>query len=261
MRRPLYSAACLAVLLAGCRTAQPPRPAAASHPAARAAEAPQTTVTPSGRTITIRQSDELDEYEDPVAPAARVARAAESDIFAGTARKTAKTTLVSGTAEEFDSVQALWSSLEPDEDMIHRDPPISHASTSRRVREERRRVSVVALLCAASREDDNDYHAILCDDPHATAPDERYCLNVEVSGLPRSGAYVARLTAARQQFSDILGGNLPGSRYAFYEPPIPVLVTGSLFYDIDHRPGAVGPSALRPDTAWEIHPVETIAER
>lgn len=46
-----------------------------------------------------------------------------------------------------------------------------------------------------------------------------------------------------------------------YEPPIPVLVTGPLVYDIEHRPGAVGPASVRPDTSWEIRPVESIAER
>ena len=36
------------------------------------------------------------------------------------------------------------------------------------------------------------------------------------------------------------------------------VVCGSLFYDISHSPGTVGPQGLRPGTAWEIHPVTSI---
>jgi len=144
--------------------------------------------------------------------------------------------------------------------MIERDPPVSRSAKSRRVAEEKRNVQVDGGLCAASREDDNDFHLIVCDDPDVPE-DERYCLNVEVSGLPASGAYRARLVAAREQFVGLVGGNPPGSKYRFYEPCIPVRIRGPLFYDISHPPGAVGPSKLRPDTAWEIHPVESIAER
>jgi hypothetical protein len=36
-------------------------------------------------------------------------------------------------------------------------------------------------------------------------------------------------------------------------------VTGSLFFDVDHPAGAVGPQGHRPQTAWEIHPISSIA--
>ena len=34
-----------------------------------------------------------------------------------------------------------------------------------------------------------------------------------------------------------------------------VLFLPLLIYDIDHAPGVVGPSGMRPRTSWEIHPV------
>jgi hypothetical protein len=37
-----------------------------------------------------------------------------------------------------------------------------------------------------------------------------------------------------------------------------VKVTGSLFFDVDHKAGSVGPTGMRPKTAWEIHPVSDI---
>jgi hypothetical protein len=37
-----------------------------------------------------------------------------------------------------------------------------------------------------------------------------------------------------------------------------VTVEGSLFYDVDHAPGAVGPRDMKPTTAWEIHPITQI---
>jgi hypothetical protein len=36
-------------------------------------------------------------------------------------------------------------------------------------------------------------------------------------------------------------------------------VTGSLFFDMDHLAGVVGTGEFKPQTAWEIHPVTSIA--
>jgi hypothetical protein len=54
----------------------------------------------------------------------------------------------------------------------------------------------------------------------------------------------------------MLKNELPnGSSYRKYNHPIPVIVEGSLFFDIDHVAGVVGPQGMRPTTAWEIHPI------
>jgi hypothetical protein len=59
------------------------------------------------------------------------------------------------------------------------------------------------------------------------------------------------LAKVRQDFADWMNknGTVPGVSYTKFDPPIPVTVSGSLFYDIDHRPGAVGPSDSKPETA------------
>jgi hypothetical protein len=82
-------------------------------------------------------------------------------------------------------------------------------------------------------------------------------MNIEISGLPASGPNRAPLKAARDAFKQFLGDNhiTAGNGYVKITPPIPVTITGSLFYDIDHAPGVVGPNGMRPSTAWEIHPV------
>ena len=259
----------LALLLAigGCRSAQPPATPHTAPPSPDAATTrvmsteavaqPQPITTSRGRVISIIDSGDLDTYD---APSGVRARAVPSDLFEGSDRRAAKLSIVSAPEKVFGSVQELITSLLDDDDMRGRQPPISRARTSRRVVEERRNVAVTALLCAASREDDNDYHLIVCDDPRAPAED-RHCLNVEVTGLPPSGSHRTRLKAARDEFVALVQGHTPGRSYAFYDPPLPVQVAGSLFYDIRHPPGVVMPQKLRPATAWEIHPVTGIVER
>lgn len=51
---------------------------------------------------------------------------------------------------------------------------------------------------------------------------------------------------------------LPGKKYEKHDPPVPVEITGPLFFDVDHDAGVVGPQGHRPKTAWEIHPVMDI---
>ena len=51
---------------------------------------------------------------------------------------------------------------------------------------------------------------------------------------------------------------LPEDGYDKYDPPIPVQIVGSLFFDVDHQPGEVGPVGMKPKTSWEIHPVSDI---
>jgi hypothetical protein len=62
----------------------------------------------------------------------------------------------------------------------------------------------------------------------------------------------------RKQVEDFFG-ELCKTKYAVFENGIKLVeVKGPLFYDIDHRPGKVGPEGRRPKTAWEIHPISNI---
>jgi hypothetical protein len=156
-------------------------------------------------------------------------------------------------------VQALIASLTADNAMVHHVPLIGTSSTSNRVTEEQRNVHLVGFLYAASREADNDFHLIIGRDP--TALPEMY-MTMEVSGLPPANSPAfQQLKTARTSFMSFFGPHAPLLTYDFYHPPIPVVVEGSLFFDMTHAVGQhPGPPSLksRLPTIWEVHPVTAI---
>ena len=177
--------------------------------------------------------------------------------FTGNDRKAAKTSLVNGSPANFVDVARLLRSplFVADATMVKRNPPISKAASSDRIAEERHNVVVTGFLYASTRESDNDFHCIV---GMATAQAPQY-VNVEVSGLPVSGAFRPPIKAARDSFAKFFGEDLPTSAdYSKFNPPIKVRITGSIFFDVDHKAGTIGPLGMRPKTAWEIHPVSEI---
>ena len=116
---------------------------------------------------------------------------------------------------------------------------------------------VRAWIYAIKYEADQDWHVIIGTDPSTTS---KTFFNAEVSGLPsQSSSAFDTLLKVRQRLANILDNDLPQQGgYHKYEDPIPVLIEGSLFYDIDHAPGVVGPTGMRPRTAWEIHPITSL---
>lgn len=254
-------------------TFTPPTAAAGASRAARPAGAAMTaraagtageTVAP--RSFRIVRTTELDPYEDemPIEDLVTLrfsllrADAPVGDRFRGTARKAAKLSVAVAETEEFADLKDLIETLPEHDEMVNRDPRITTDRNSNRVDEEKRNVLVRAFLYAASRENDNDFHLIIGRDP---AADEMY-MNVEISGLPPSNSpFFATLKAARKAYKDFFGSDLPGFSYDFYDPPIPVEVEGSLFFDMSHATGQKpGPARLRDDipTVWEIHPITSI---
>lgn len=213
----------------------------------------------------ILRTSEVDGYDPPIprpdvpAIGARAAAAPRGDAFKGKARKAAKISIASGAPQEFDDLKRLISALPKDADMINHEPPISAAQTSTRVAEEKQNVRVRAFLYAASREDDNDFHLIIGRSPNRSPS---LYMTVELSGLPpKSSAHYSRLKKARDAYKTFFSSNLPGLTYDYYDPPIPVEVEGSLFFDISHANGSKpGPKSLRASipTIWEIHPISKI---
>lgn len=208
---------------------------------------------------------ELDEYEKgamSLSLAAKAAAAAvpKGDSFKGTSRKAAKLSIAKAKIEKFADLQDLIDSLAPHEDMVDHDPPIGKDAKSDRVQEEKRNISVKAFIYAASREDDNDFHLIIGRDPELTP--EVY-MTMELSGLPpASQDSHKKLKAARDAFkkfwNDNFDGALPGMTYDFPDPPVPVRIDGSLFFDITHAKGTrPGPKSLksRMPVIWEVHPI------
>lgn len=218
----------------------------------------------SGPKYRIIHTNEMDEYEkgaaSPQAFKAAAAAMPKGDNFKGTDRKAAKLSIANVKTENFTDLKNLIKSLAPESVMKNHTPPIKRTSTSDRVKEEKRNVHVKAFIYAASRENDNDYHLIIGRDPTATP--EMY-MTMELSGLPpSSSASFKKLKAARDAFKkfydDNLGGDLPGTSYDFPDPPIPVEIEGSLFFDISHVSGTrPGPKSLksRMPVIWEVHPI------
>lgn len=218
----------------------------------------------AGRTYRILRTAELDPYDPPVAPATippfgAPSAAPPGDRFRGTARKAAKLSIAGAPIQAFADLPGLIASLTPDHLMRSHDPPIDDDAGSDRVSEEERNVRVRALLYAASRENDNDFHLII---GNARSPGPLRCMTMELSGLPPSSSRsYRRLKRTRGAYKAFFGADLPGSSYDFYDPPIPVEIEGSLFFDITHATGSrPGPASLRPSipTIWEVHPITKI---
>jgi hypothetical protein len=187
------------------------------------------------------------------------ANIAQSEFYDGIDRAAAKLSVANAGVESFSDVSDLIDTLPSKTAMVTHTPRITKDADSGRVVEENRNVRVRCWLYAASRERDNDYHLILGRAPDTTP--ERY-MTMEVSGLPSGDASsFDQLFAARKSFNDFFGSNLPESSYSFFDPPIPVIVDGSLFFDIIHERGTPpGPVSLRPNmpVIWEVHPVTRI---
>jgi hypothetical protein len=248
-------AAAFLFLLVGCHPA--PKPPVAAAPPPVAAAAPLTPLkSPSGKTYARSRVGPADEDEPVIIPPVPPGAAPNLDAFRGTARACAKLSMASGTPQSFTDLADVLDSLPSDESM--RAMNISKSADSCRLSDEQKLVTVTAFLYAASRESDNDFHCIVGRDPSLPS---RF-MNVEVSALPPSGSeFLAAIRSARNQFKAFFTANgdaLPGSGYDKFDPPISITVTGSVFFDVDHVPPAVGPSGMKPQTAWEIHPVSAI---
>jgi hypothetical protein len=233
-------------------------------------------VTARGRRFRVIRTTEVDEYEatpavvslrrvlaqrapSPATLAALMKKKPSGDQFAGTARKAAKLSISPGPMKMFTDLKALIESLVPDDKMVAHKPRIKTTASSGRVKEESKNVKVKAFLYAASREEDNDFHLII---GRATTKAPEMYMTMELSGLPPANSLaLGPLTAARKAFKLFFGSRVPDFTYDFYDPPIPVTIAGSLFFDMSHAVGQhPGPPSLksRMPTIWEVHPVTAI---
>jgi hypothetical protein len=241
-------------------------PARAGLPPLSAVFAQATLKAPSGASYHILATTERD-LKDPLAvalapdvrltaPAAAAGRG--GDNFRGTARAAAKLSIAQADTRDFADVSSLVDTLPDHNTMLHHQPPITTDANEGRVDEEERNVRLAAHLYAASRESDNDFHLIVGNAPDASP----LYMTAEVSGLPgNAAASFAQLKDVRDAFKNFFGAQLPAQTYDFYDPPIPLALAGSLFWDASHATGSrPGPQTLRPHmpVVWEIHPVTSI---
>jgi hypothetical protein len=180
-----------------------------------------------------------------------------NEAYNGHDRSFAKTSVAKSHATEtFSTIPALFRTLPVDVSMTSHDPAISKDPGSERVDEENRNVTVTnAYLFAIYRESDNDFHVIIGSKPDYT---KAILMNIEISGLPpASSVDYATLKAVREKVKAHFG-NICGKQIILKTKPVQVSVTGSLFFDVSHKAGVVGPAGLKPKTAWEMHPVTDI---
>ncbi len=238
------------------------QPSAAKRPAVsrEAPSAAKARPAKKPRVIGIVQDTGFREPKAKHAPSltARAAVADDGITFAGTARKAAKISIAKPQPETEDLASLIAWCRQHETDMRHHDPPISTAADSARIPEEVRNVSVEGWIHFAKKEDDNDYHVIVGTSENLA---DAQTMNVEISGLPpRSSRSFHKLNQARQDFEAMFNSALSQMNRSGYAhlTPTHVQITGSLFYDIDHAAGVVGPTGHRAKSAWEIHPVTSI---
>lgn len=219
----------------------------------------------------ILRTNEVDGYETKPSKAAvaeamfvEAKKKAPGENFGGTSRRAAKLSISDAKFEKFTDVGALIATLPAHAAMkkkIKSGEIVPKDPKSNRVAEEKRNVRIECFLYAASREDDNDYHLILGRDPDAGG-DPVY-MTMELSGLPPANmksheALKSAREAFKKYFAKFFNGELPGTSYDFYDPPIRVQLEGSLFWDASHASGSrPGPQSLRADmpVVWEVHPI------
>ncbi|MDX2132196.1 MAG: hypothetical protein SFY69_09095 [Planctomycetota bacterium] len=246
MRKLLWMIVFAGAAAAGCKSSPAPR-----GPAAEAG-----TVG-----LVITERGKSGEAHTPQSASGEVLRAQ----YTGKHRKGPKTSIVADAPveDEYGSIEDLFATLPSDQDMmeafaelVEETGEASAKYAEFRLPDEQRNVRVRAWLYAVKFESDKDFHVIIGSTRSKSTAE---FMNVEVTGLPRPPTSdTDRLAEVRVQLRDILGRLPSGSRYHKLATPIKVEVEGSLFYDIDHPPGVVGPMDMRPRTAWEIHPISDI---
>lgn len=128
-------------------------------------------------------------------------------------------------------------------------------SSSPRIAEEKHYVRLLkdTYLYAFKKESDNDYHVIIGDNKNVK---KATFFNVEISGLPNSNnkTFTAVRAAFEKQFVQVCSSGY----VIFAQNPIKIQIEGSTFFDVDHKPGQIGPVGFQPTTNWEIHPISKI---
>lgn len=201
------------------------------------------------RTVIILPDDEMEHDEELIGPNAG---STCTRNFSGVARVSAKISFASATTRNYVSFSTLRNSLALDNTMRN----LGLGNSSPRVSQENKNVRLTnRYLYAIKREIDGDMHIIMGDASSANF------LNCEASGYPSaSAASYAAIKMVREAIFNRFGSDFCArSSYMIFSPALTVSeIAGSMFYDIDHAPGTIGPAGYRPTTSWEIHPISAI---
>lgn len=175
--------------------------------------------------------------------------------YTGRDRRGAKTHFALAPEEDFKEITDLVKTLPSDHFMLD-STDLRKQKEDMRLPMENRNVRIGKVyLYAVKKEADNDYHLILENQPSGNV-----FFTAEVSGLPaRSDPAYRDIEKVRAVIEDTLKPPCSGNYHLCNDRMISI--SGSMFYDVDHKPGIVGPAGHHPVTAWEIHPVSAITFR
>lgn len=213
-------------------------------------------LTKDGKSFRLRHNLSLFYPDGAKTPATQEGSDTENDNYQGDGRSAAKLSVGNGPIESFDEIKDLIDSLPTDSVMMRQVP--QNTTYAGRVDEEQRNIRVRAFLYAARKDRSNDFNLIVGRAPRSKS--EMY-MKMVVSGLPSSISQAfPQLSAVRAAFKDFFGAGLPSENYDFYNPPIPVEVEGSLFFNhaTVQKSGPKALKAFMPKSSWEVHPITRI---
>ncbi len=216
---------------------------------------------PSGKMIEVEMVEEVSDEESPEEMETRRGNefSCVTPVFAGKVRKFSKTVPHSGgRSKSFKSIADLLEWLPSDSSMKFHTPKIESGENSQRVAEEQKNIILKKVfILAIYREEDNDFHVVLCDIPVYDGVAALF--SAEVSGLPDaaqvSSSTMNELENVREAITNQLGDLNCGRIFMFKKGGMPVKVKGSLFFDVHHAGQVHGRQGLNPKSAWEIHPI------
>jgi hypothetical protein len=219
----------------------------------------RTIRSPKGVTYRLIPSGDRGREAPELVLVSPLLKPAGPDDWNGHSRAAAKTSYVDAEPEPYVSISSLRQTLPSEAHMLSLNIPWGKGSDkSNRVAEESRNVTVSAYVYAFKKEGDHDYHIIIGDAPDS--PNQQF-INSEASALVSGSPFRPRLKQVRDAFKSFYGIASSGpADYVDVDPPMPVRITGSLFFDMDHSPprAYVGHGTFQPETAWEIHPITSI---
>lgn len=216
-------------------------------------------VTPGGQKILLKKipaqvnSSDSADMVTMRAAASGVGGAGADDPFTGSVRKTVKTTYSTATYRSYATIRGLYSSLKTKEFMDALN--IGHTD-SRTTYEDRNVILRTAYLYTITIENDNDFH-LLIGNTAVYEPGVSRVFNAEVPGVPTTGSAStkAHIRDLRVKLLNIFNGLPVCGRNGYLQEYTKIYISGSLFYDTQHKSNPASCREVEGESAWEIHPV------
>jgi hypothetical protein len=171
-------------------------------------------------------------------------------------RGAARTSISQSDFERFEAVDSLLKTLPSDE--------VMRANVGRytpRTQEEDRNVILTCFLYALKKQISGDYSMVIGGAPDGATHGTMMC---RIPSVPtRENPTMVFLKSVREKLEQDLFKhmNLDNKIYIYFNPPVPLIIMGSLYYNGLHQPGTMGPARMKSETGWEIGPIISLGVR